>query len=424
MRAALVSAAISGPTFLLHLSFRFAHSAQYCRRQSGPLMSSTAQESQSPAPHLYGIELARLDESQIELHIRGRLSLMESGPLWAELDKYALSANQGETLNFEMSGVEHMDGSAMAMLAHLRARLQQRGVNAEFVGASPLIQEIISLYRGDVRVGRRKRKKARGSLDQIGQATLAIVAELQLVLAFLGYLVIESWRVLRAPSTGNWRDLSPMLERTGADAVPIVTLINFLVGMVMAFQSSVLLKEYGANIFLADLIGISMTRELGPLLTAIVVCGRSGAAFAAELGSMKVNEEIDALRTMGFGPMRYLVLPRVLSLMIVMPLLTLVADLVGILGGLVVGILSLDLTPTSFFTQLQKAVSLADVFSGATKSVVFGLAIALVSCQQGLATSGGAEGVGRRTTAAVVTTLFTLVVLDAIFTIFFQATGI
>lgn len=372
----------------------------------------------------YGLERVQLDDGLAELRIRGRLDLVDGGLLWSELDEYALSANKSETLNFEMSGVERVDGSAMAMLAHLRARLQQRGVKAEFVGASPLVQEIISLYRGDVRVGRRKKRKARGSLDQIGQATLAIVEELRQVLAFIGYLVIECGRVVRAPRTANWRDMPPTLERTGADAVPIVALINFLVGMVMAFQSSAQLKEYGANIFLADLIGISMTRELGPLLTAIVVCGRSGAAFAAELGSMKVNEEIDALRTMGFGPMRYLVLPRVLSLMIVMPLLTLLADLVGVLGGLVVGIVSLDLTPVSFFTQLQKAVSLADLFSGVAKSVVLGLAIALISCQQGLATSGGAEGVGRRTTSAVVTTLFTLVLIDAVFTIFFQVAGI
>jgi phospholipid/cholesterol/gamma-HCH transport system permease protein len=385
-------------------------------------MSSSAL--QAGATRLYEIDRVQIEPALAELRFRGRLLLAVAGPLWSEIDQYALSAAKGETLNFDMSGVEHIDGSAMAMLAHLRARLQQRGVHAEFVGASPLVQGIISLYRGDVRVGRKKRRRARGALDQIGHATLRILVEFQLVLAFLGYLVVEWVAVLRSPKTANWRDLPSKLERTGADAVPIVTLINFLVGMVMAFQSSPQLKQYGANIFLADLIGISMTRELGPLLTAIVVCGRSGAAFAAELGSMKVNEEIDALRTMGFGPMRYLVLPRVLALMLAMPLLTLLANVVGILGGLVVGMVALDLTPVSFFTELQKSVSLSDVFSGLTKSTFFGLSIALISCQQGLATTGGAEGVGRRTTSAVVTTLFVLVVLDAIFTVFFQAAGL
>lgn len=372
----------------------------------------------------YQLEHVQVQPQVAALHVRGRLILADAGPLWTELDRFALMADKGETLNFDMSGVEHIDGSAMAMLAHLRARLQQRGVKAEFVEASPEVQEIIGLYHGDVRVGKKKRRRARGTLDQIGQAVRAILREMKLVLAFIGYLVVETWAVMRAPRTANWRDLPPILERTGADAVPIVTLINFLVGLVMAFQSSAQLKEYGANIFLADLIGISMARELGPLLTAIVICGRSGAAFAAELGSMAVNEEIDALRTMGFGSMRYLVLPRILALTIAMPLLTLIADLVGIMGGLVVGMTVLDLTALSFFTQLQKAVSLVDVFSGLVKATAFGLAIALISCQQGLATSGGAEGVGRRTTSAVVTTLFILVVLDAIFTIAFRMGGL
>lgn len=409
---------LSGLPTLLSLSV--ARRGHYREDLFQPRMSSSAEPLQTKDLGLYEIEHVQVEPELAELRFRGRLMLSVAGPLWSEIDQYALSAAKGETLNFDMSGVEHIDGSAMAMLAHLRARLQQRGVRAEFVRAAPTVQEIIHLYRGDVRVGRRKKRRARGSLDQIGQAVLAILLELQLVLAFLGYLVVEWVNVLRAPKTANWRDLPSILERTGADAVPIVTLINFLVGMVMAFQSAPQLEQYGANIFLADLIGISMTRELGPLLTAIVICGRSGAAFAAELGSMKVNEEIDALRTMGFGPMRYLVLPRVLALMLVMPLLTLVADLVGIFGGLTVGMTMLDLTPTGFFTELQKAVSVSDVLSGLTKSTFFGLSIALISCQQGLATSGGAEGVGRRTTSAVVTTLFVLVVLDAIFTVFFQ----
>jgi len=369
----------------------------------------------------YVLEHVQTEAGLATLHIRGRLELGEAGPLWAGLDQFALSAVKGTTLNFDMAAVERIDGSAMAMLAHLRARLQQRGVSAEFVGATPIVQEIIHLYRGDVRVGRKKKRRARGALDQIGEGALATLTEAQLGLAFLGYLVTEWLGVLRAPKTGNWRELFPTMERTGPDAVPIVLLINFLVGMVVAFQSAPQLEQYGANIFLADLIGISMTRELGPLLTAVVVCGRSGAAFAAELGSMQVNEEIDALRTMGFGPMRYLVLPRVLALMLVMPILTLLADLVGTLGGLVVGMYALELTPISYFTELQKAVSLSDFLSGIIKSIVFGLTIGLIACQQGLATSGGAEGVGRRTTSAVVTTLFTLVLLDAIFTIFFQA---
>jgi phospholipid/cholesterol/gamma-HCH transport system permease protein len=192
----------------------------------------------------------------------------------------------------------------------------------------------------------------------------------------------------------------------------------------MAFQAAAQLKRFGANLLVADLIGISVCRELGPLMTAIVVCGRSGAAFAAELGFMKVNEEVDALRTMGLGPMRYLVLPRALALVLVLPLLTILADLAGMLGGLVVGLTTLGLTARGYWNETVNVVTLWDFSSGVLKSALFGLAIALIACQQGLATTGGAEGVGRRTTSAVVVTLFTLILVDAVLVVFLRVVGL
>lgn len=375
--------------------------------------------SDTPCP--FSIEYTVLDPARAELHLRGRLAFTDAATIWDELHIHVDAAARGNTLNLDMSEVQRVDGGVMALLAHIRAELQQRGVKSEFLGATASIQEVIHLYRGDIKVGRRKRRKARGTLDQLGNATMTQMYEVKSVLAFFGEMIITGISVLRAPRSANWKDLMPTMERAGADAVPIVLLVNFLVGLVMAFQASVQLKQFGANILVADLIGISITRELGPLMTAIVICGRSGAAFAAELGSMRVNEEIDALRTMGFGPMRFLVMPRTLALMLVMPILTLLADLVGVVGGLVVGLSSLDLTVSAYFTELQKAVSVWDVFSGVMKSVVFGLVIGLIACQQGLATTGGAEGVGRRTTSAVVTTLFTLILIDATFTVLLRA---
>jgi phospholipid/cholesterol/gamma-HCH transport system permease protein len=369
-----------------------------------------------PSPS-FSIDVDVTEPARATLRLRGEFALTDAPVIWRELRTHVDAAVRGNTLNIEMNDVQRVDGGIMALLAHLRAELHQRGVASEFLGASAPVQEIIHLYRGDVKVGRRKRHKPRGTLDQLGQATLAVLHELRSVLAFFGEMVLAAIAVVRAPRSANWGEVQPTMERSGADAVPIVLLVNFLVGLVMAFQASVQLKQFGANIFVADLIGISMTRELGPLMTAIVICGRSGAAFAAELGSMRVNEEVDALRTMGFGPMRFLVMPRMIALMLVMPILTLAADFVGVLGGLVVGLFSLELTTTAYFSQLQKAVKLWDVYSGMVKSVVFGLVIALISCQQGLATTGGAEGVGRRTTSAVVTTLFTLILVDATFTV-------
>jgi phospholipid/cholesterol/gamma-HCH transport system permease protein len=282
---------------------------------------------------------------------------------------------------------------------------------------------MVHLYGGDLEVERLRSRRPPGALDQLGRATIAGLVELQLVLAFLGQMVVSGAGVLRSPRSANWRELPATMERTGADAVPIVVVISFLVGLAMAFQSAVQLRRFGANILVADLIGLSVCRELGPLMTAIVVSGRSGAAFAAELGFMKVNGEIDALRTMGFGPMRHLVLPRTLALVLVMPMLTVLADVAGIAGGLAVGAWHLDVPVRGYLHETVRAVHVWDVWSGVGKSVVFGLAIALIACQQGLATGGGAEGVGRRTTSAVVLTLFTLILADAVLTVFLQGVG-
>ena len=352
--------------------------------------------------------------------MRGRLELAEAAALWRETEELLASASTPR-VDFDLSDVEAIDGGLMALLVHLRNRLRAQGARSEFVGASPGVQEIVHLYQGDAHPRPLSKRRPEGALSQIGRATRTVFAEAQLVLAFFGQMILDIAGTLRSPRTANWKEVWPTMERVGADSVPIVVLINFLIGFVMAYQGAVELKQFGANIFVADLVGLSVTRELGPLMTAIILCGRSGAAFAAELGSMEVSEEVDALRTMGLGPIRYLVLPRALALFLAIPILVLLADVVGILGGLVVGLMSLDLTIVGYLRETEKAISMWDVYSGVIKSGVFGVAIALISCQQGLATTGGAEGVGRRTTSAVVITFFVLVLLDAAFTVLFQA---
>jgi phospholipid/cholesterol/gamma-HCH transport system permease protein len=261
-------------------------------------------------------------------------------------------------------------------------------------------------------------------LDQIGTATLEAVRQSREVLAFIGDWALALVTALRSPRTVHWRDVPRIMERAGADAVPIVALINFLLGLILAFQAAVQLRQFGANIYVADLVGIAVVRELGPLMTAIIVAGRSGSAFAAEIGTMKVSEEIDALKTMRLSLQGFLVLPRLLALLVVVPLLTLLGDAVAIVGGLVVGITGLDLTPQAYLAETQHALSLWDVFSGVLKSIFFALYLALVACQRGLVTRGGAEGVGRSTTSSVVTILFGLVLLDALFTVLFHVFGL
>lgn len=375
-------------------------------------------------PPAFTIEQVETGADQRELRIGGSLRVAEAGPLWAELRRLGSSAARGQRLDLELSAVERIDGSVMALLACLRAELQRRGVRSELVAAGEHVQRLVHLYGGDVQVARLRPRRPLSVLDQLGRATISILRELQLVLAFLGQMVVSGAALLRSPRSANWREVPATMERSGADAVPIVALINFLVGLAMAFQASAQFRRYGANIYVADLIGISVCRELGPLMTAIVICGRSGAAFTAELGFMRVNEEVDALRTMGLEPMRYLVLPRSLALVIVMPMLVLVADVAGVLGGLVVGVWNLDLTVRAYLAETVRVVTLWDVSSGIIKGAVFALAIALVACQQGFATSGGAEGVGRRTTASVVITLFTLILADAVITAALRVVGL
>ncbi len=385
-------------------------------------MTAADRRSHRPSgqPRLSLIEVFPQPDRQ-QLSLSGKLIFAEAGEIWTDVSARIATLEKGDRIDFDMSRVDAIDGGTMALLVHLRSELAARGVRAEFAGAGADVQALIHLYRGDIRASRRVRQRAESTFSQLGRSTIHFFHELRGILGFLGNSVLAAVGLLREPKTGNWKQLAPTMERAGADAVPIVVLINFLVGFVMAFQGATQLKQFGANVYVADLVGLSVTRELGPLMTAIILCGRSGAAFAAELGSMSVSEEIDALRTMGFGPIRYLVLPRTLALMLVLPLLTLLGDLVGIIGGLVVGVTSLGLTVGGYLSETQKAVSMWDVFSGLIKSVIFAIAISVIACQQGMATTGGAEGVGRRTTASVVSTLFALIIIDAGFTVFFHA---
>jgi phospholipid/cholesterol/gamma-HCH transport system permease protein len=390
------------------------------------------------APEVFGDRISRLagflpefswrvteQPGGLRVEISGELSIDEAAALWKRVSELGARVNAGDRVQIDNSALISIDGACMALLVHLRNELKARRVHCEFTGGSPTVRRLVELYGGRRRLLQpRRRRKARNAVEQVGDATVAIFREVKSVLDFFGELLHAAAALIKHPRSINAHDITLTMERAGADAAPIVMLINFLIGFVMAYQSALQLKQFGANIYVADLIGLSMTRELGPLMTAIIVCGRTGAAFAAELGTMKVSEEVDALRTLGFMPLRYLVMPRILGLLLVAPLLTLLADALGITGGLVVGSLSLDITPIAYWHETVQVVQVWDVFSGVLKSMVFASAIALIACQQGLATSGGAEGVGRRTTAAVVSILFSLILLDAVFTILFGALGL
>lgn len=364
-----------------------------------------------------------VEPKQNVVRLTGKLRMPDAPAIWKEVRSATDAAKKG-ALTIDLSDATEIDGGVMSLLVALRTDLHARGVKAEIEGTPEKFEPLVDLYEAKKPPQRRKKRKPEGFVENIGRATADAASEVEQVISFFGEMVLAAVGLVRHPKAGHWKEIPPLMNKAGADALPIVILINFLVGFVMAYQSAKQLKQFGANIYVADLVGISVTRELAPLMTAIIICGRSGAAFAAEIGSMKVSEEVDALRTLGLRPFSWLVVPRVLALMIVAPMLTLIGDIIGVLGGLAVGVMSLDLSVHGYFIETKKAMELWDVEHGLCKSLAFALAIGLIACQQGFAASGGAEGVGRRTTSTVVTSLFTIVVLDALFTIVFRFFGL
>ena len=369
----------------------------------------------------YRVERVEGKDGSATLRFAGELRFRECFDSWQGVR--ALGQPSVARVEFDLSAVDHLDGAATALLLGLKNELADAGAATEIVGATGPVQAMLELYGAHAPRPSHKPPPARiGILDQIGRETLELVRS-DNWLDFIGDAVLSLGQALRRPRSVNWAEVPRLMERAGADGVPIVLMINFLVGLVTAFQASIQLKQFGANIFVADLVGLSVTRELSPLMTAIIVAGRSGAAFSAELGTMRVSEEIDALRTLGLDPYQFLVFPRVIALVLVLPLLTILGDVVAIAGGLLVSMLSLDLTFNAYLVETKQAVHLWDVFSGVLKTGFFGFNVALIACQRGLATRGGAEGVGRATTSAVVTSLFAIVFIDAICTVLFNAFG-
>jgi phospholipid/cholesterol/gamma-HCH transport system permease protein len=335
------------------------------------------------------------------------------------VDAFRLASTGAGTVDLELADVEQLDVGVVLLLLN---ELSGRGAHVRLLHGDRFRALFELCAEGCA--WQWKRTRPPSLVEQVGLGAVRRWEELDQVLEFVGEMSFATARAGRQPRRVNWREIPLLVERAGVDALPVLVVINFLVGLVTAFSSIHALEMFGANVFVAGLVSISMTRQLGPLMTAIVVCGRSGAAFTAELGSMRVSEEIDALRTLGLEPFGWLVLPRVVALVLVMPLLTLIADVVGILGGLFVAVMSLGLTSSIYFHQMREWLVAWDIQSGIWMSLAFALAIGFIACQQGLATTGGAENVGRRTTDTVVDSLFAVIFLDAVLTLLYRAFGL
>lgn len=360
--------------------------------------------------------------------------LVQAGGLWdirhaAALDAdLRLFAPQGaEPVRIDLAAVERMD-TAGAWLAYRTAKiLREQGHAVELVNAGPAQQSMLDSVAASDRpceIEPRRINPFLWLLGHLGTGTLDVLEEARQQLGFLGLTLTTMARVARHPSRLRFTSLVFHMEKVGLDALPIVGLISLLIGVVLAYQGATQLQRFGAEIFVVDLISVSVLREIGILLTAIVIAGRSGSAFTAEIGSMIVNEEVDAMRSLGLDPMELLVLPRVLALMITLPMLGFFADLMGLTGGFLMSWMALDISPALFFDRLHSAIGAWTFWVGIIKAPFFAFLIALVGCLEGLRVSRSAESVGRQTTRSVVTAIFLVIIVDAMFSVFFATIGI
>ena len=355
--------------------------------------------------------------------IEGRLDSGSAGKIWREANETVARAGAQQVV-LDASRIEYCDGSGIALLVQLRNRQQRAGGNFEVRDLRPEFQELLDAWgSGDPGRLETQPKHRRNFIEGIGEAVVEVWKDTGALISFVGELASGLMKTAFHPRRVRWKDTLLIAEAVGVNALPIVALIGFLMGLIMAFQAAIPLRQFGAQIYVANLIGLSILRELGPLMTAIVVAGRSGSAFAAELGTMKVREEIDALMTMGLDPVRFLVVTRVIAAVLMTPLLTIFADLVGLIGGSVV-LLSLGFSLTTFYHQVQSAVTYGSLVGGLVKSFVFGILVAGIGCLRGLQTKTGAAAVGESTTRAVVSGIILITITDGIFSVVYYYLGV
>jgi phospholipid/cholesterol/gamma-HCH transport system permease protein len=357
-----------------------------------------------------------VERSDAGVCLSGRLRTPDAGRILAAVRHATANARKVEV---DLAKVEHIDAGVAALVG---ADLNERGIDAH-ASEGDRFRALFELCTEGAPPGPRVHAPERIA-THVGRVTVHGVLGLEHWIGFVGMLGTALVRIVRRPRDGHWKEVPLLVERSGFDAVPVLVTICFLVGFVMAYMAARSLAMFGANLYVADLVAIAMTRQLGPIFTAIVVCGRSGAAFTTELGSMRGSQEIDALRTLGLEPVSWLVVPRIVALVVALPVLTLLADLAGVAGGLLVAVTSLGLSTRIYLDETREALRVWDVECGVVMSVVFAVAIGFIACQRGFSASGGPLGVGRRTTSTVVVSLFSIVALDAVLTIAFRVLGL
>jgi phospholipid/cholesterol/gamma-HCH transport system permease protein len=367
----------------------------------------------------------RTPDATLVVELAGTWRLQDGIPTLTAVQHELSLAPPARAVRFEVGKLEAWDSGVLTFLAQVLELCHARGIGADRDRLPQGIRRLLALAEA---VPEKKDARAAGTrtpwLARIGERALAALAALRGTIEFIGDATLALGRLVRGRARFRVSDVLLLVQQAGSDALPIVSLISFLVGTILAFVGAVQLEQFGAAIYVANLVGIAIVREMGAMMTAIVMAGRTGAAYAAQLGSMRASQEIDAFTTMGIPPFDFLVLPRMVALCLMMPLLCLYADLLGILGGATIGVGMLHLSPTVYFQQTARAVDVGDLAGGVFKASVYGVLIALAGCLRGTQASSSAAGVGEATTSAVVTSIVWIISACGIFAVTFYVLGI
>lgn len=359
--------------------------------------------------------------SVLEVYLPTILTFRQTPAIWKN-SILELKGRSPTLIRVFASELDIADSSGFAFLQFLKKNQESNGNRFEI---RELDEKFSSMYQAAT--GKNKSLESNqfklGYSEAVGKFTIDWFKEFTFLVAFTGELTVSFWKSVLHPSRIRWKDVFRVSESMGVNAFPIIAMIGFLLGLIMSFQSAIPMRRFGAEIFVANLVGLSLFRELGPLMTAFILSGRSGSAFAAELGTMKVSEEIDALTTMGLPPVQFLIVPRLVASLIMTPLLTLIFNLFGLIGGAVV-LMSFGFPLVTFINQVNIAVGFNDIAGGMLKSYFFGMIIAAIGCYRGLKTTTGAGAVGESTTAAVVGSIILVSLLDGVFSVLYFYLGI
>ena len=370
---------------------------------------------------------SQIDSQVVVLRSLGDWTVDSIGSVSHALDEFS-KTHQATAMQWDISSIGRVDSAGMMLFIRYYDLLTSNENQVEIVGASPEHEKMYQLLRGYTLKSPTEAPVLSNRLmvpiNSLGKNSVNFILNIVSFIAFVGESFLTFWYSLRHPSSIRFTAIVKNIEEAGVRAIPIVALTSFLIGVVIAYQGAVQLEKFGANIFIVDMIAISVTRELAPLITAIVVAGRTGSSYTAQLGVMKITEEIDAMRTMGFDPHQFLVQPRILALMISLPLLIFLADIIGIAGGMLISFIHLNISYSEFITQLQGALEVKHVWIGILKGPFFAWLIASVGCFHGFQVSKNTESIGRFTTISVVNAVFLVIACDAIFSVALTELGI